>query len=95
MSLVFRVKRFFDANAILIGVSTVLLMVLVLMLSLRLRAREMQTMFQLGCSRGRIFQLQFAEVFIIVSLAAALVGLAVWGLVGLSGQWIESILFAR
>ena len=94
MSLVFRVKRFFDANAILIGVSTLLLLVLVLMLSLRLRAREMQTMFQLGCSRGRIFQLQFAEVLIIVSLAAALVGLAVWGLTGLSGQWIETILFA-
>lgn len=95
MSLVFRVKRFFDANAVLIGVSTGLLMVLVLMLSLRLRAREMQTMFQLGCSRGRIFQLQFAEVVIIFSVAAALVGLAVWGLAGLSGQWIESILFAR
>ena len=93
MSLVFQVKRFFDANAILIGVSTGLLMLLVLMLSLRLRAREMQTMFQLGCSRGRILQLQFAEVFIIVSVAAILVGLAVWGLAGLSGQWLESILF--
>jgi len=56
MSLVFRVKRFFDANAILIGVSTGMLLLLVLMLSLRLRAGEMQTMFQLGCSRGPLRQ---------------------------------------
>jgi len=78
MSLVFRVKRFFDANAILIGVSTGMLLLLVLMLSLRLRAGEMQTMFQLGCSRGRILQLQFAEIFIIVSIAAVLIGVTVW-----------------
>ena len=95
MGLVFRVKRFFDANAILIGLSTALLMLLVVLLSLRLRAREMQTMFQLGCSRGTILQLQLAEILIIVAIAAVLVGVAAWGLMGVAGQWVEAIMFDR
>ena len=95
MGLVFRVKRFFDANAILIGLSTALLMLLVVLLSLRLRAREMQTMFQLGCSRGTILQLQLAEILTIVAIAAVLVGVAAWGLMGVAGQWVEAIMFDR
>ena len=95
MSLVFRVKRFFDANAILIGISTAMLLMLVLMLSLRLRAREMQTMFKLGCGRGKILQLQLAEILIIVVVAGALLALTVWGLTTVSGQWVESILVNR
>lgn len=95
MSLVFRVKRFFDANAILIGISTALLLLLVLMLSLRLRTREMQTMFKLGCGRGKIVQLQLAEILIIVAVAGSLLALAVWGLATVSGQWVESILVNR
>ncbi len=95
MSLVFRVKRFFDANAILIAISTAMLLLLVLMLSLRLRAREMETMFKLGCSRGRILQLQLAEILIIVGVAAGLLCLAVWGLAIVSGDWVESILVNR
>lgn len=95
MSLVFRVKRFFDANAILIGISTAMLLMLVLMLSLRLRAREMQTMFKLGCGRGKILQLQLAEILIIVVVAGALLALTIWGLTTMSGQWVESILVNR
>ena len=52
MALVFQVKRFFDANAILVAIATLALLGLVVMLSLKLRAREMETMFRLGCSRG-------------------------------------------
>ena len=70
-------------------------MLLVVLLSLRLRAREMQTMFQLGCSRGTILQLQLAEILIIVAIAAVLVGVAAWGLMGVAGQWVEAIMFDR
>ena len=92
MSLVFRVKQFFDANAILIAISTALLLLLVVLLSLRLRKREMETMFKLGCSKSTIIQLQLAEMLIIFVAAAILLGLAVWGLTNVSGDLVESIL---
>ena len=76
MSLVFRVKKFFDANAILVALSTLLLLGLVVMLSLRLRAREMDTMFRIGCSRDTIVSIQVAELAIIFLLAMVLVAIA-------------------
>lgn len=92
MSLVFRVKQFFDANAILIAISTALLLLLVVLLSLRLRKREMETMFKLGCSKSTIVQLQLAEILIIFFAAAILLGFSVWGLTLFSGDLVESIL---
>ena len=52
LDLVFRVKRFFDAQALLVGVATTLLLALVVLLSLRLRRGEMETMFKIGCAQG-------------------------------------------
>lgn len=74
-SLIFKIKRFFDANVWLISISTSLLLVLVVMLSQRLRQREMTTMFYLGCNRGIIWKLQAYElgaVFIFSLILAAL-----------------------
>ena len=70
MQLVFRVQRFFNANALLIGASTALLLVLVVLLSIRLRAGEMQTMFKIGCARGTMASLIVAELLIVFALAA-------------------------
>ncbi len=92
MSLVFRVKQFFDANAILIAISTGLLLFLVMLLSMRLRRREMETMFKLGCSRNTIVQLQFAEMLIIFGVALVFVSVAIWGVTTISGDIVESIL---
>lgn len=92
MSLVFRVKQFFDANAVLIAVSTGLLLILVVMLSLRLRQREMETMFKLGCSRSTIAMLQIGEMGIIFGVALIAIGFAVWGVWLLSGDLVESLL---
>ncbi len=79
LAIVFRIKRFFDVGAWLVGVVTGLFLVLVTLLTLRLRQREMQTMFKLGCSRGTIAQLQLAELAVVllasVLLAATLAGL--------------------
>ncbi len=66
MGMVFRVKRFFDANFALIAVSTGLFLVLIVLLSHRLRRREMETMHKIGCSRGMAFRLQAAEMAIVL-----------------------------
>lgn len=78
MALLFQFKKFFDANAMLISLSTLLLLMLVLMLSARLRKPEMETMFKLGCSRGTIAGLQLAEMLIVLLAAIGLVALASW-----------------
>ena len=81
LGLVFKVKRFFDLNYALVAASTGLFLTLTVLLSLRLRRREMQTLFQLGCSRGTVFWLQASELLIIfaISLALALALAAIAG----------------
>ncbi|MBU0638627.1 MAG: hypothetical protein KKB50_07170 [Planctomycetes bacterium] len=74
LGLVFRVKRFFDANFALITVSTALFLALVVLLSHRLRRREMQTMHKIGCSRMIVFWLQAAELGIVLVLSLGLAG---------------------
>jgi putative ABC transport system permease protein len=76
LGLVFRIKRFFDANAALVAVATGLFLLLVVMLSLRLRRPEMETMFRLGCARGLMARLVAAELAAIglVSVVLALIG---------------------
>jgi len=81
MALVFQVKRFFDANAILVALATLALLGLVVMLSLKLRAREMETMFRLGCSKGTMMWIQIAElglVFLAAFFLVAMVSSVVW-----------------
>jgi putative ABC transport system permease protein len=76
LGLVFRIKRFFDANAALVAAATSLFLLLVVMLSLRLRRPEMDTMFRLGCARGLMARLVAAELAAIglVSVVLALIG---------------------
>jgi len=76
MSLVFRIKRFFDANAVLVAGATGLFLVLVVMLSVRLRRPEMETMHRLGCARGMMVKLVVAEL---VAIALASVAFAAAG----------------
>ena len=76
MALVFQVKRFFDANAILVAIATLALLGLVVMLGLKLRAREMETMFRLGCSKGTMMWIQVAELGIVFLAAICLVAIA-------------------
>ena len=63
--MVFRIKRFFDANAALVAVSTGLFLGLVVILSLRLRRSEMETMHRIGCARGVMFRLVAVELVVI------------------------------
>jgi len=95
MSMVFQIEKFFNANAILIAISTGMLLVLVVMLSLRLRKREMETMFKLGCSKGTILMLQLGEMGIIFGVAAIILSFAVWGVDQGCGDWVEALLVSR
>ena len=72
MGIVFKVKRFFDVNAILVSLSAGLFLGLVLALSLRLRQREIQTMFKLGCNRLTTAGLLFFELAIIITMSIGL-----------------------
>ncbi len=72
LGLVFRIKRFFDANAALVAAATGLFLVLVVVLSLRLRRPEMETMFRIGCARGLMARLVTAELVAIGLVSAAL-----------------------
>ena len=78
ISVMFRIKRFFDANATLIGVSTLLLLLLVMLLSAKLRTAEMETLFKIGCGRGTVLWLQAAELMIVVAAAGCLIATAAW-----------------
>ena len=92
MAMVFQVQKIFDANAILIAISTGLLLVLVVLLSIRLRKREMETMFKLGCSRTTISQILVGELEVIFGVAIVLLVVAVWAISSVSGDIIESLL---
>jgi len=66
MGIVFKAKKFFEANFALVALATVLFLVLVVMLSLRIRRSEMETLFRIGCSRMTVFRLQVIELLLVL-----------------------------
>lgn len=79
MGLVLRIKRLFDANAVLVGVSALLLIGLVVALSLKLREAERRTLHKLGCARSLVVQMLAAELALVLGGAVVLAGLGVVG----------------
>ena len=65
MHIIYKARRFINANNILVGCSTISLLILIALLSLKLRKNEMDTMFMIGCNRGTIITLQAMEFLII------------------------------
>jgi putative ABC transport system permease protein len=78
LDLVFRVKRFFDMQSVVVMLAMVLLLFLIVLLSLRLRRGEMHTMFKIGCARGTLFWLQTLELAIVIACSAASAVLVAW-----------------
>ena len=66
MGFLFQLKRFFDANVILVTIATGLFLALIVLLSLRIRERERQTLFHIGCSRFTTFRLQVTELCMLI-----------------------------
>jgi putative ABC transport system permease protein len=84
MGFLFRLKRFFDANVVLVTAATGLFLTLIVLLSLRIRKRERETLYKIGCSRATMFWLQSAELGMIVLagiVLAVLLALAFFGYV--------------
>lgn len=75
---VFRVKAFFDANVLLVGVATGLLLGLVVLLTLRVRARELATLARLGASRASVVRMLATEWLVLLG-TGALAALALGG----------------
>jgi len=73
LAFVLQVKRFFDANVLLVAVATTMFLLLVVTLSLRVRQRELDTLFRIGCARGTTLRLVATELALtlLVGLAGA------------------------
>lgn len=76
MDTILRIKRILNSVIVLVSTATILSLVLVFSLSLRLREQELNTVFNLGCSRSTIFSLVAAELFIISLVSSCIC----WGL---------------
>ncbi|MCB9892774.1 MAG: hypothetical protein H6832_07335 [Planctomycetes bacterium] len=84
---VFGIKALVDGLALLIGISTVLLVGLVLSLTLRLRASETRSLQRIGVARGTIVRLWCLEHGALVVAALALAVLATWSVL----SWIPTV----
>lgn len=86
LGLVFRIKRFFDANAALVGAATAAFLLLVVLLSLRLRRPELETLFRLGCARGlttRLVAVELTGLALVSAVVALTAARITWALVSL------------
>ncbi len=81
LGFVARIKRFFDANSLLVGLATALFLAVAVTLSYQLRRRELRTLRKIGCSRRTLFEIFAWESLILVGAAALFAGIAAWGAV--------------
>lgn len=84
LGLVLRLKLFFDANAVLVGLSTALFLVLLVSLSIRVRRRELETLERIGIARAAMARLLATELLLVL-LAGVGLGLAAGRL---AADWI-------
>jgi putative ABC transport system permease protein len=81
LQVVFKIKRFFDLAALVIGGVTGTFLVLVVWLSVRLRRREMETMFKIGCSRWTLCWLLATEFSLVLTMAVVTAAVLAFGTV--------------
>ncbi len=80
LGFVLRLKSFFDANVLLVGLATLLLLGLIVALQVQARSREIETLYKLGASRGAIVKVFAVELGVTLALGLALAaGLAMIG----------------
>jgi putative ABC transport system permease protein len=63
---IFKFKKFFEGMFVFVAIALIMLFSLVITLSLRLRNKEIQTMFKLGSSRFKIFEIISFELIILI-----------------------------
>ena len=86
-----RIKRFFDANAALVTLATVLFLVLVVMLTVRVRRREIETLARIGCARATVFRVIATELALVIGTGLAGAAILAGGLVWFAGPggWVS------
>lgn len=75
LGFVFQVKRFFDANAILVGVATILFLSIIVLLSLQVRRREIETLTKIGCAQATVARILGLELLLVVLGGGLIAGL--------------------
>jgi putative ABC transport system permease protein len=93
LAVVVKIKRFFDAQAVLGGAAALALVSLIVLLGVRLRRREMETMFRIGCSRSAIFWLYAWEWGMLAAASAAIVAAAAQATVAFASPMLRALLF--
>ena len=66
---IFRIKHIFNTVFILVGLATLLILILIVTLSLRLRKDEIHTMFTMGSSRYKTFEILGLELLILIIMS--------------------------
>lgn len=79
---IFRIQQLFDLMFILVGLATFLIFMLIMMLSVRLRKVEIDTLFILGSSKGKLFQMLGVEILILL-LSSSFIALILYQGTGL------------
>ena len=64
---IFRIKHIFNTVFILVGLATLMILILIVILSLRLRKDEIHTMFTIGSSKNKIFEILGIELILLIS----------------------------
>ncbi|MEE9574013.1 MAG: ABC transporter permease [Candidatus Neomarinimicrobiota bacterium] len=78
---IFRIKQIFNTVFILVGFATLLILGLIVALSLRLRKDEIHTMFTIGSSKAKIFEILGLELLILV-VSSVLFALTLYSVTG-------------
>lgn len=86
---IFRIKKVFDTVFVLVGFSTLLILALIVTLSVRLRKNEIYTMFTIGSSRGKVFEIITFELLILMGGSLVLAG----GLYVLTGLFVDAFIY--
>jgi putative ABC transport system permease protein len=72
---IFRIKHIFNTVFILVGFATLLILALIVTLSLRLRKDEINTMFTMGSSSYKTFEILGLELIILIVLSMIFAGI--------------------
>src|SRR5690606_3601034 len=88
LGFVLELKTFFDANALLVGVATLLMLALVVALIVRVRQREIETLVRIGASRGAVVRLFATELGLVLAVGLLTAAAAAAAVVAVAGNWL-------
>ncbi|TDI68104.1 MAG: hypothetical protein E2O88_07045 [Bacteroidetes bacterium] len=85
---IFRIKQIFNTVFVLVGVATMLILALIVTLSIRLRKNEIYTMFTIGSSKLKVFEIISFELIILTGSSILFAGL----LYSITGLFVEDFI---